>query len=353
MRLKSIENADCAIARTPERPQPITLPRAPNVNRAFRWASNVIQSMAGRSLTVLIFHRVLDERDELLAEVPDASQFCELMHVVRECFNVIGLEEGAVGLSSGSLPPRAAAITFDDGYADNCRVALPILRKLDLTATFFVATGYLGGGRMWNDTVIESVRRWPVPEMDLRSLGLGSHVLASAEDRRTAITALLARLKYMDHGQRNETVEIIGELCGRTLPNSLMMSSGEVRELAREGMTIGSHTVSHPILARIGMRAVEREITESREVLQEITGSTVRLFAYPNGRPNTDYRLEHVELVQKLGYRAAVSASIGVASSRSDRYQLPRIAPWRWDARGFRRQMLHNMLRTRYLEAEE
>lgn len=351
--LKSFDDVNGARTAVPELGFRDRVSSAVGVDRVFRWTSNLIQSVAGRSLTVLIFHRVLDQRDELLADVPDAAQFCDLMQVVRDCFHVIGLEEGVRGLSSGRLPPRAASITFDDGYADNCRVALPVLRRLDLTATFFVATGYLDGGRMWNDTVIESVRRWREPEMDLRSLGLGRHVLENAADRRVAIDALLARLKYMDHGQRNETVEIIGELCGCELPNELMMTAAQVRELADHSMTIGSHTVSHPILSRIGMRAVEREVADSKEVLESITGKSVRLFAYPNGRPNTDYRLEHVELVQRLGYRAAVSASIGVASSKSDQYQLPRIAPWRWDSRGFRRQMLHNMLRTRYQEAEE
>ncbi len=353
MNLKSMNDADCAVPRVQDLSRSEHRVRAGNVNRAFQWTSNLIRSITGRSLTVLIFHRVLEQRDDLLTDVPDVAQFYDLMCVVRDCFNVIDLEEGARGLSSGSLPPRAASITFDDGYADNARVALPILHRLGLTATFFITTGYLDGGRMWNDTVIESVRRWREPEMNLRSLGLGSHTVATAADRRAAIDALLVRLKYMDHGQRNETVDIIEELCGCELPDSLMMTTGQVRELAKRGMAIGSHTVSHPILSRIGMRAVEREIAESKDTLQSITGTDVRLFAYPNGRPNTDYRLEHVELVQKLGYRAAVSASIGVASLRSDRYQLPRIAPWHWDARGFRRQMLHNMLRTRYLEAEE
>lgn len=353
MSLKSINDVDGAVAAAADAASVPHGSVAVGVNRAFRLASNLIQSMAGRSLTVLIFHRVLDQSDELLSEVPDAAQFAALMSVVRNCFNVVGLEEGALGLVSGDVPPRAAAITFDDGYSDNFRVALPILRRFGLTATFFVATGYLDGGRMWNDTVIESVRRWRGMDLDLRSLGLGQHELRTMADRRSAIAALLARLKYMDHSQRNETVEIIGDLCGAELPAYLMMTSGQVRDLVSHGMSIGSHTVSHPIMSRIGMRAAEREIADSKEALEAITGQRIATFAYPNGRPNTDYRMEHVELVQKLGYRAAVSASIGVASARSDPYQLPRIAPWRLDARGFRRQMLHNMLRTRYLEAEE
>ena len=73
-------------------------------------------------------------------------------------------------LQQGRLPPRALAITFDDGYADNRTVAAPLLERHGLPCTFFVATGFLDGGRMWNDTLIETVRRAPGQTLDLRDL---------------------------------------------------------------------------------------------------------------------------------------------------------------------------------------
>ena len=109
-------------------------------------------------LSVFIFHRVLREPDPLLNWDPDAARFRQLMVWVTECFNILPLDEAVRRLSERSLPPRAASITFDDGYADNFHIARPILESLGLTATFFIATGYLDGGIMWNDKVIEAIR---------------------------------------------------------------------------------------------------------------------------------------------------------------------------------------------------
>src|SRR5688572_19703615 len=100
-------------------------------------------------LTVLIFHRVLPEADPLLPGEPDPLRFRAQMQWLKSSFNVLSLPKAVERLRSGSLPKRAAAVTFDDGYADNFTVALPILQETGISATFFIASGYLNGGRMW------------------------------------------------------------------------------------------------------------------------------------------------------------------------------------------------------------
>ena len=124
-------------------------------------------------LSILIFHRVHPVPDSLYPDEPDARRFTEILDWAANWFNVLPLPEAVERLRSGSLPDRAAAITFDDGYADNCVVALPILRQHGMHATFFVATAFMNGGRMWNDTVIEAVRRVATPEFDLERAKLG------------------------------------------------------------------------------------------------------------------------------------------------------------------------------------
>ena len=104
-------------------------------------------------------------------------------------FNVIPLLDAVRHSAAGTLPPRAACITFDDGYADNAEVALPILQRHKLHATFFVATGFLNGGRMWNDTIIELVRRAPDGVLDFSAFGLGvpsARIDRAAPARRSA-----------------------------------------------------------------------------------------------------------------------------------------------------------------------
>ena len=108
-------------------------------------------------LAIMIFHRVPRVVDPMFPLEPDAARFERDMRNVRRWFHVLPLEAAVARLRDGSLPARALAITFDDGYADNHDVALPILTRLNLTATFFIATSFLDGGCMWNDRVRDTI----------------------------------------------------------------------------------------------------------------------------------------------------------------------------------------------------
>ena len=157
-------------------------------------------------LSILIFHRVLPEPDPLFPDEPDVARFEQIVQWLKEWFNVLPLNEAVIRLQRGNLPPRAAAITFDDGYADNLVCAHPILRKHSLPATYFVATGFLDGGRMWNDTIIESVRGTTQPEIDGAFLGLGVLPMNSIADKRTALAKIIPAVKHLPVGQRSEAV---------------------------------------------------------------------------------------------------------------------------------------------------
>src|SRR6185436_8358647 len=123
-----------------------------------RGVGNVVAPGGARgSLLVLIFHRVLPQPDPLMPGEPDTAAFASQMDVIRATCTVLPLSAAVEQLYSGSLPERATCITFDDGYANNLTMAAPILQARGLPATVFVATSFLNGGRMWNDTVIESV----------------------------------------------------------------------------------------------------------------------------------------------------------------------------------------------------
>ncbi len=279
------------------------------------------------SLVILIFHRVLPEPDPLLADEPDATRFTAQMRVVRELFNVLSLSEAIERLGNGSLPPRAACITFDDGYADNVEVAAPILHAQALPATFFIATGFIGGRAMWNDIVIETVRRVPA-RFDLSELGYGILECADVRARARAIDGLLSQLKYLEPLERLRRIGQIQQLAGVQIPTDLMMTEAQLRRLAGYGMEIGAHTVNHPILSSVDARIARTEISASRVELERILARPVRLFAYPNGRPGKDFGNEHVAMVRELGFAGAVSTGWGRASATTDVLQLPRIAPW-------------------------
>jgi peptidoglycan/xylan/chitin deacetylase (PgdA/CDA1 family) len=107
-----------------------------------------------------------------------------------------------------------------------------------------------------------------------------------------------------------------------------MMSSAQVRALVEVGMDVGGHTVNHPILARVDAATARWEIEEGRRRLAAITGAPVALFAYPNGKPGQDYGPIHAQMVEQMGFEAAVSTAWGSADSASACFELPRFLPW-------------------------
>jgi peptidoglycan/xylan/chitin deacetylase (PgdA/CDA1 family) len=282
-------------------------------------------------LSVLIFHRVLPAPDPLFPEEVDAVRFDAICGWLRRWFHVMPLPEAVRGLAEGGLPARAAAITFDDGYADNHDVALPILQRHELNATFFIATGFLDGGVMWNDQVIESIRLTVQPQLDLGACGLpglGAMALSDAASRRRAIDAVLGAAKYLPLAERAAAVQRLVAASGVAVPRDLMLSTEQLQAMHAAGMTIGAHTVNHPILARLDRPAATHEIRLSKAGLEAMLQERIGLFAYPNGRPERDYGPDAVRAVREAGFDAAVTTAPGAAVPGSDLHQIPRFTPW-------------------------
>lgn len=310
-----------------------------------RTYGRLLTSLRGPRLSILIFHRVLPKHDPLMPGEPDAALFEAQMKWVAQAFKVLPLVEAGRRLRDNTLPVNAACITFDDGYADNVTVAAPILAALRLPATFFVTTAFLDGGRMWNDTVIESVRMAAGPRLDLGSLGLGEWPCATDAERVSTIDRLLERIKYLEPAERQATVDRIAALVGLPAKSTLMMTSQQLRELRRHSMSIGAHTVTHPILATLEPEAARREIEDGRRVLEDILKERVKVFAYPNGKPERDYNATHVRMVREMGFDLAVSTAWGVSDAGTDLFQLPRFTPWDVDPSRFGLRLAQNLTR--------
>ena len=314
--------------------------------------SNILFSTLGNAmspegprarLSILIYHRVLPQLDPLNTSDVTADVFDEQMRVVGENFTPMPLSEAVDRLIGGGLPARAVCITFDDGYLDNAEVALPILQRHGLPATFFVATGYLDGGRMWNDKIIEALRVMPAPVLDLQEWGLPIFELGSDLSRRLAIQRILRALRYLPGPEREARVERLVAAAGVPEGKGPMMGETHVRALRAAGMEIGAHSVTHPILTRVPVAQARCEIAESGRRLAEILREPIRLFAYPNGKPGQDYGPEHVAMARDAGYSAAASTAWGVATVGADVFQLPRFTPWDRTPTRFALRLLNNM----------
>lgn len=294
-------------------------------------------------LSVLIFHRVLPKPDPLFRDEMHASRFAEVCGWLKTWFNVLPLNEAVARLKTGTLPACAASITFDDGYADNHHVAMPILQGHGLSATFFIATSFLDGGRMWNDTIIETIRGSTTPLLDFSTLGLGQYPVSTIAEKMATIASLIHQIKYRPVADRISITEQIACLAQVQLPHNLMMTSQEVKAMRQAGMQIGAHTVSHPILARITDEQARQEIGESRFFLEQLLGERVGLFAYPNGKPGEDYTPQTVDVVRSLGFDAAVSTQWGASGAGDDLFQIRRFTPWDGTRLRFGARMLVNL----------
>lgn len=310
-------------------------------------SAGVLSAVTGgdRRLSILVYHRVLPHPDSMLAGEVEAASFDWQMGLLTEHFQVLPLSEAVARLRNGTLPARAACVTFDDGYADNYEVALPILQKWGVPATFFIATGFMNGGWMWNDAVIEAARQAPGDMLDLAPLGMPPLSLATPVRRCNAASAIIARLKYLPSEERSRKVDDVIRIAGATLPTGPMMAAGQIRALHNAGMEIGGHTDSHPILSNLSLVDAYAEIGEGKAKLEMITRGTVRLFAYPNGKPDKDYRPEHVDMIKRMGFIGAVSTTWGAADAATDPHQLPRFTPWDGTPLRFGLRLLQNTRR--------
>lgn len=292
---------------------------------------NIAMAAAGfgkpQRLSVLIFHRVLPERDPMRPAEPDAAEFDWQMRLLKRYFTVLPLSVAQRLLAQDKLPPNAACVTFDDGYADNLTVALPVLQRHAIPATVFVAAGYLDGGRMWNDTVVEALRNYAGPQLDLTGAGLASYAITDIASRRRAAHDIISSSKYLGQTQRQDIADSVAAQSSG-LPDNLMLTRAQLISLHQQGVEIGGHTLSHPILTRTTTARAREEIGQGKAALETIIGEPLRLFAYPNGQPGKDYTDTHVELVRAAGFSAAVSTRWGVADRHTDPFQLPRFTPW-------------------------
>lgn len=277
-------------------------------------------------LQIFIFHRVLHEPDPLMPEEPDRERFHRIAKIISSVFQVIPLDEAVELFKEKSLPPRAACITFDDGYLDNYTNALPILKEYGLPFTVFVATDFMDGSMMWNDIVIESIRNHS-GKVSLQEIGLTDFSCDTVEDKYSTINNIISRIKHLP---QNERESLVSELVDKTNFESfrLMMRPDEVVSMRKEGVTIGAHTCSHPILSLLDNQQAKEEIRRGKEILESLLDESVDFFAYPNGRPEEDYLKRDVEIVKELGFKGAVSTSKRIANVSDSIFELPRFTPW-------------------------
>ena len=283
-----------------------------------------------RDLAILRYHAICGDEgyayaDPQICITPQAFE----RHIARlsESYRIVRLEDAARALATGApLPLNAVAITFDDGYADNLAAA-HILHQYGATATFYITAGCMAGDRPF----------WPVEVRYLvRALPAGTHRLAAGtvrlelpienpRDREAAVRRLTRTFKSHPIPVRDKLRDQLRSLAGDVAIPRVMLTWDEVREMHALGMTIGSHTLTHPNLPSAGIPAAREELRESKRRLEGEIGAPVTMFSYPNGGAERYLTAEVQRAVREAGYLAATTSRNAFAQSHSDVFALERI----------------------------
>ncbi|HTQ02598.1 MAG TPA: polysaccharide deacetylase family protein [Polyangiaceae bacterium] len=288
-------------------------------------------------LSVLTYHRFPTPggHETFDDEVIDVTPECFERQVVflKKYFNVIGVEELCAFADGKPLPPNAVAITFDDGYLDNYEVALPILKRHDAKAVFFIATGCVGERRLYFwDRVAYVLKR---TGRDRVHLTYPFAVDIALADRKLALERILRIVKTHPALNLERFLDELGHAAQvawsrhleRSFAERLLMTWDHVRELRRAGMDVQSHTRSHRVLDTLPPADLLDELAGSREDLQRELGELPRAIAYPVGNQVGATSPIRAALAQ-AGYAIGLSSNTGSNSLHGvvDRYNIRRQA---------------------------
>ncbi|TBR15995.1 MAG: polysaccharide deacetylase family protein [Rugosibacter sp.] len=289
---------------------------------------DLLQVVARGKLSVFLFHKVPPCADPLLSGDLGEAQFARLLDFIKEYFCVLPLGDAVQRLQTNTLPPRSAALTFDDGYPEWRHGAARLLEEKSLPATFFITTGQFFGHPMWNERLAQIVRTCTGPVLDTTAIRLPSLPMQTNKDKAKALQDLEFHFKYLPPTIRDQFLEQLEAQVGVSSSNVPAMSVDDLVTISNRGFEIGAHTLEHPILGLCDADRAREEIGQTREVLEGILKRPVTSFAYPNGHPSVDFSPHHIQMVKQAGYRYAVTTQWGVADSRTSPYQIPRFTPW-------------------------
>jgi peptidoglycan/xylan/chitin deacetylase (PgdA/CDA1 family) len=239
--------------------------------------------------------------------------------------NVVPLGGALRALGRGDpLPPRAVALTFDDGYHDQLELAVPMLERLGLPATFFLVPGLLDRTvpAWWEQLAwifIRSTRASVVWQG--RTVGLRDHA-----ERRAALIAILEELKRHDRAGRDAALEELLDRCapeGKVEEQAAFLDWDGARRLARRGFAVASHSLVHTILAEEPGPDQERDLVTSRRQLEQELDLPVDLLAYPNGK-RPDYSRATIAAAARAGYTHALTTVEGWNRPATEPYEVRR-----------------------------
>jgi len=280
---------------------------------------------------ILFYHRFTrDHTEDLPPKVNSKTLEKQLKHLKR-WYHVISLDELVDLLKTGKDFSRPyAVITIDDGFKDNYDFAYPILKQLDIPASIYLTTGFIGTNRApWIDEIAYALNISPKKSLSFKELfdnktfNISSHL-----EKFEFWNTIYERMIYLENNTKNDLVtKLLHKLnVGEKNRTRSMLDWNEVSEMSKNHISFYAHTHNHPTLSRMDSSEAMFEISESRRIIEEKIGTKVFHFAIPNGKDD-DFTEELREFCKSEGFESVVTTNFGVVTIQSDPYSLPRVYP--------------------------
>jgi peptidoglycan/xylan/chitin deacetylase (PgdA/CDA1 family) len=295
------------------------------------------------SVAILMYHSVMDDPAAatlVLGEIIHSTKiFRAQMEILASDFHPVSMEDIRLFLSGEkTLPERAVAVTFDDGYADNYQAATEILTPLGVPAAFYATVDSIDNrrlpwtGRLRYSFLTSKKASWSDAGKTATAKTLNGKVwpLATSEGRNRAFDHAAELVSQLSGDRQEDYVASLEKELDSTIDDSstqFMMTWNELRSLVGSGHIVGSHTLTHPNLAQIPDDQMRAELTGAKRRLEQELSASITHFAYPCPALQPHWTERTLAATREIGYKTAVTTNPGAVRRSDDPFCLPRIRP--------------------------
>jgi peptidoglycan/xylan/chitin deacetylase (PgdA/CDA1 family) len=255
---------------------------------------------------ILMYHRIVD--DPLLPGITPQTFEQQLRHL-KKYFNVLPMSQLAENILNQDVKPYSVAITFDDGHCDFYTKAWPLLQKYELPAALYVTTGFVDQKCwLWPDLLRYLLIKTSKATLHLDNVGYlpldSQHLLLSWNKLGDYCLTLSSENRWEFLKELSHKLEVDTETHAQPPFNSVTWD--QLREMVSQGLEVGSHTVSHPILTSLSLDDASQELAISHERILSELGIPPKGICYPNGM-SRDIS-EQLEVLSKNWYSYGLAA---------------------------------------------
>ena len=255
---------------------------------------HIIESLGGFQLmrrikkndpVILMYHRIL--KDEFINGLAPQEFDKQIAYIIKN-FNVVSIEDLLRDVKNNTVKPYSLVLTFDDGHHDFYANAWPILKKYNLPASLYITTGFVDGTTwLWPDLLKYILLNSNAAILNVENLGdisthktehhiswhkLGDHCLTLSVEARNKLLLQLAKDAKISVADKPQ-------------PPFHSVTWAQLHEMSSDGLIVGSHTVTHPILSSLSVENLRYELAISASAIQQHLGAAPAGICYPNGRP--------------------------------------------------------------------